>query len=637
MTPHSVTNRPGVARTGGHRRLRKEFHNIMGQRPFTLHYQSKLRWLQTPARWLTGCAEHCARLDQLNRVYDAARRQPGRESFQSKVLRVMDVAYAVAEQDLQKIPQTGTTIVVANHPFGMLEGLVLLDILQRVRSDIRILANYMLGRIAEMRDLFILVDPFSGQQARAVNVRPMQECLRWLRHGGVLGVFPAGEVAHWDLNKWRVQDPPWTLALARLVRRTQAVVVPVFFAGANGPLFQLAGMLHPRLRTALLPRELLNKRHATIRVQIGAPIPFAKTGQLADDGELVDYLRMRTDLLVYRGKSAATPCQRWAGGVPFKRRHQALAAAVPSATLAAEVAALPPECNLIQADAYNVYCAGSAQIPCLLREIGRLRELTFRQAHEGSGLALDLDRFDNTYLHMFLWHVSRRELVGAYRIGQADIIVRQSGVHGLYSNTLFKYDQRLLAQLNPTLELGRSFIRPEYQRAYNPLFLLWKGIGAYIARNPSYTGFFGPVSINNAYRAVSRHLLVRFLERNYCAVELACLVQPRRPFAAPKIIAGDQRVFHAAVTSMADITALVEDIEQGQKGLPILLKQYIKLGGRFLAFNLDPAFSHVLDGLIWVDLRKTDQKIMCKYMGLEACTRWRQLHSVRDQAAGRDD
>ncbi len=601
-----------------------------GSASVSLNHQTESHWKQKTQRLLAGLVEHCIRFDQLKRVYDAARRQPGNESFAHQVLQVMDVNYAVDKQDLLNIPKMGTAIVVANHPFGMIEGLVLSDILRQTRPDIRIMANYMLGQIPEMRDLFILVDPFNDKHSRSANIKPMRKCLRWLHSGGILGVFPAGEVAHLDLHKRRIQDPPWTKDIARLTRHTKAVVVPCFFEGTNGLLFQLAGMVHPRLRTALLPREFINKRHSIIRVHIGAPIPFEKSNQFTDDGALVDYLRLRTCMLFHRGKPFDTPFRRFTRLLTGKKRCQTLAAAMPADTLAKEVAALPPEHNLVHTDEYAVYYARVEQIPRLLREIGRLRELTFREANEGSGQALDLDRFDHTYLHLFVWHIPRRELVGAYRIGHADTIVRQSGIRGLYSSTLFKYDRRLMEHLNPALEMGRSFVRPEYQRTYNPLFLLWKGIGAYIDQNPRYTGFFGTVSINNAYQAISRHLLVRFLEHHYFDAEMARLVKPRKPLPVTNILYCDQRLFRNTVTRMEDIATLVKDIEHDHKGIPILLKQYIKLGGRLLAFNLDPAFSYVLDGLIWVDLRKTDRKIMLKYMGAERYACWQQQNPDRN-------
>ncbi len=600
---------------------------VMDQRPFKLNIRPASRLAEKPVALLTGFAERCIQLDQLNRVYETARQQEGPGSFVQKVLKVMNVRYDIEERDLQNLPKSGTAIVVANHPFGMIEGLVLSDILHAARPDTRILANYMLGQMPEMRDLFIFVDPFNEKHSKAANIKPMKECLRWIRNGGVLGVFPSGEVSHLNLQNRHVQDPPWTEDIARLVRHTQAPVVPLFFEGANGPLFQLAGMVHPRLRTALLPREFMNKQHSTLRVRIGKPIPFEKSSQFESDAELMEYLRLRTYMLSHRGRPSAKP-RRFPRLHLKKTRMEPLAEAVPADELAREVAALPPEQTLIQADEYAVYYARTTQIPQLLREIGRLRELTFREADEGTGRALDLDRFDRHYLHLFVWNVPKGELVGAYRMGQADVIVRQSGIRGLYTSTLFKYRKKLMDQLNPALELGRSFIRPEYQRTYPPLLLLWKGIGAYVAKHPRYTSLFGPVSMSNEYHSTSRQLLVRFLEANTSDPQMARLISPRKPLPARPIRYCDQQVFQKTVTCVEDISELIQEIEKDQKSIPILLKQYLKLGGRLLAFNLDPSFSDVLDGLIWVDLRKTDQKTMLKYMGKEGYTRWQEYHST---------
>ena len=295
--------------------------------------------------------------------------------------------------------------------------------------------------------------------------------------------------------------------------------------------------------------------------------------------------------------------------------------------LAAEVRSLPGDQALVESGELAVFHATMEQIPHLLFEIGRLRELTFREVGEGTGRELDLDRFDEYYHHIFIWNRVKKEVVGAYRLGQADEIAKRSGTDGLYTGTLFAFKPELLERLGPALELGRSFVRPEYQKSYAPLLLLWKGIGRYVADNPRYRTLFGPVSITNWYRPLSRHLMVRFLEQHACLPELARLVSPRNPHRK-RLPAGwdDARISAVVRDDIEDLSDVVSDIDPGRSGVPILLKQYLKLGGKLIGFNNDPAFGNVLDGLIVVDLASTDRRILERYLGREGAESFLSYH-----------
>jgi putative hemolysin len=293
-----------------------------------------------------------------------------------------------------------------------------------------------------------------------------------------------------------------------------------------------------------------------------------------------------------------------------------IAPVIARALLAAEVEALPREQCLVHTGAYRVFCARAAQVPWCLQEIGRLREISFRSAGEGTGRAADIDVFDACYLHLFVWNSESEEIVGAYRIGLTDEIVARYGRRGLYTYSLFKYGSRFLQCLDPALELGRSFVRPEYQRRHGALMLLWRGIGEYIARNPRYAVLFGPVSVSNSYAPRSRELIVEFLKANSIEPTLARYVKPRNPFRPRWSLLGfDGSHQMDGLRDIEDLSRLVETIEADGKGVPVLLIQYLKLGGRLLGFNIDPEFSDALDGLIMVDLRAADPRMLARYMG----------------------
>jgi putative hemolysin len=302
-----------------------------------------------------------------------------------------------------------------------------------------------------------------------------------------------------------------------------------------------------------------------------------------------------------------------------------IAAAIGKPLLKAEVEALPSDQLLAANGPFTVHSARAGQIPWCLQEIGRLRELTFRGAGEGTGRASDIDLFDTYYLHLFVWDAKAEAIVGAYRMGLADEILARYGKRGLYTQSLFKYGGRVLRTLNPAIELGRSFVRAEYQRNFTPLLLLWRGIGRFVARSPRYAVLFGPVSISNSYDPLSRRLIVDYLNANSIEAGLARHVKPRRPFRA-----GPAKRDEAEV-SAGDIDELsreIERIEPDHKGVPILLKHYLKLGGRVLGFNTDDQFGDALDGLIMVDLRASDPRMLARYMGEEGAAAFLAHHAT---------
>jgi len=544
-------------------------------------------------------------LDQLDDVYAEVLNRDGQRPFVDRVLDALNVNWQAPAADLARIPATGRALVVANHPFGAIEGLVLASTLRQVRPDVKIMANWLLGYVQELHDLMIFVDPFAGPGSARDNARPLKESIRWLKDDHLLVVFPAGEVARIDLARRQITDPNWSETVARVIRITESPALPVFFEGYNSALFQLLGLVHPRLRTVLLPHEFLNKRDKRVAMRIGNLISFRTLEECADDAQMTAYLRQRTYMLGCRNadRAAAAPPK--------------LLAVVPPedpSVLAAEVDALPADQALVAGAEFKVFYARAAQIPALLNEIGRLREITFRAAGEGSGRERDIDEFDATYLHLFLWNAAKSELVGAYRLGQVDQIVPRFGKEGLYTSTLFEIKPRLFERLGPALELGRSFVRPEYQRAVAPLFLLWKGIGQYVAAHPRYRVLFGPVSISNEYTAASRQVMVEVLKAHYYMDDLAPMVSAITPFQAKGIGRWDLEPANM-IRNVDELSAVISDLESDTRNIPVLLRQYLKLGGRLLGFNIDPAFSNTLDGLIMVDLTRTDRRMLERYLG----------------------
>jgi len=606
-----------------------------------------------------GLAEKLFPVEKVRELYRRVRQSP--QGFRlDNLLAEMRVELRVDAADAARIPATGPVVVVANHPFGMLDGAVLTVLLARARPDVKVMTNFPLSDVPELQRHCIFVDALRNEGSAESNRRALREALAWLRSGGMLAIFPAGEVSHLQFPAAQITDPEWNDTAVRLIRRTRASALPMYFRGHNSVGFQLMGMLHPRmidsrLRTAFLLQEFLQQEGKPVEVRVGSEISAESIAGIGDDREATDYLRWRTYLLGRRTK-AETAWPAAAGSslslrpkvslrsklalhskLAFKPQKP-VASAIESSFLQQELDALPNDRCLAQNSEFGVYLAHAEETPRLLQEVGRLREITFRQAGEGTGNSRDLDRFDHYYSHMLLWRKTRRELVGAYRAGNTAEILAQHGIGGLYTSTLFHYDARLFEKLGPALELGRSFIRAEYQRQYAPLLLLWKAIARLVARNPLAKDpvatnpetpvLFGAVSISNDYNAASREMIYRFFESRMQEDELAGLVKPRSPFRPARLRPWDCRAMCAALRDLEELSQPITDVETDGKGLPILLRQYAKIGGKLLGFNVDRKFSNVLDGLIVVDLRQTEPAVLERYMGREDAAKFRKVHGL---------
>lgn len=538
-------------------------------------------------------------LEPLGQLYAAARNLPSR-SFVERMLSDLGVTYHLPDADLARIPAQGPAIIAANHPFGLLEGLVMYSLLPRIRSDFRVMANALLHELPELRSHLIPVDVFGGSAKAMANRKALSAALHCLKEGGLLVVFPAGEVSSWDWHSGAVEDPAWGRSVPWLAQRAGAPVIPFHFSGANSLLFQLAGLLHPSLRTLRLPAELVNKRGAAISLRCGQAVSVRDLAAVGDESKQAAYLQARARLLGFRAPSAPTQVRAVA------------ALCTSNGAFAAEVDALPPTQLLAQSGDYDTYLARSREIPGLVTEIGRLRELTFREVGEGTGAPVDVDTFDAHYEHLFVWNRVAREVVGAYRIARSAEVLKRLGRAGLYTNTLFHYRPEFFQRLGPAIELGRSFVRVEYQREFAPLLLLWRGLAQCALRYSPV--LFGAVSISNDYCPVSRQLIVEFLSHQAQAHPLRKLVRARRPFRGGLAARPSIQQLAAGAGTLDRLSAAINDLESDGRGVPVLLRQYAKLGARALAFHVDRHFGNALDCLIVVDLRQADPAALRQFL-----------------------
>lgn len=568
------------------------------------------------ARYLPGClvntAEKWLGLDALNvahaRIEDdwAA---GSCENFFNLACKHLNLNYDVSGVD--NIPTEGACVIVSNHPHGMSDGLMFGAIAMRRRSDIRIVVNDFLYCVRGMRPYEITVDVYGGEAAKRANTAGMREMLKWLRDGHCLLVFPSGSAATFSWRDGRVIDDPWQKNISAVILKTGATVVPMHIAGRTGIFFQVVSMFSRRLRGNFLPREILRDGRMRHRIRLGTPIrPTVMSGMTAE--QLTDYLRLRVMLLRYDKTPADTPKR------VDTREVESLDAGVPTPELRAEIESLPADalCYANDSIGLHIYAARAQQIPKLMREIGVQRERTFREVGEGTGHSHDVDRWDAHYVHLIMWDTKAERVAGAYRIGKSDEIIKNQGITGIYNSTFFRFQGKFLKVMKQGLEMGRAFITPEYQRLPASLDTLWMGIGRFLNKNPMYKYLYGTISISADYSTASRALILSYLKQNFMFEPLCSAVQSKVAPKGLELLSEDARLLPLALPDLKALSSMVSEMEGGM-GIPILLKQYMRLGGKMISFAIDKDFGGTLDCLVVVDLENAPLKAKRRYRGDE--------------------
>ncbi|MDB4924949.1 GNAT family N-acyltransferase [Mucilaginibacter sp.] len=567
---------------------------------------TKLDKLKMPG--LASFLMELMKINQVNDLFEAAQPKQGIE-FIDAILKGCGVEIEFDEKELRNIPSTCSFIAIANHPYGGIEGLVLLKILLMARPDAKLMANFLLKKIPNLSDYFIAVNPFENID-HSSSISGLKNTLQLLADGTPIGIFPAGEVSTFKLDKQEVTDRMWHPVVGKIIAKAKVPVVPIYFHGNNGLLFNLLSMIHPALRTAKLPSELFNKQGQTIRLRIGKPIKVEDIPDNNNSAKLLNYLRARTYALgtgLEEEKKIFNPRNLF----KIKKTEQEIVKAIDPAILEKEVASLRDDYTVWVEKNYEVFIVPTSAIPCTIREIGRLREVTFREIGEGTNKATDLDEYDIYYHHLFIWDTEAKMVVGAYRIGMGDEIFYSLGKDGFYITELFKIMEQFTPILRKSMELGRSWIRKEYQLKPLPLFLLWKGILKYLIDNPRYRYLIGPVSISNTFSKFSKSLIVDYINRNHFDHDLAQYVKPRKKFKVD-FSSIDTDILMEGEDTFKTLDNLISQIETDHMKVPVLLRQYIALNAKIISFNIDPKFADCLDGFLVLDLEQVPQDVLEK-------------------------
>lgn len=556
------------------------------------------------AMWIAG-------FNRMNALYSHISQYQGID-FASKLIEHLNVKCDVVAEELEYLPKNEPFIVVSNHPFGAIDGMILLSKIGAVRPDFKILTNFILSRIPNLEEHFFPVNPFTDKPGLRSSLKGLKLAKDHLAAGGVLGLFPAGEVSS-NCNKEKiVKDIDWQHSIIKLAMTAGVPIVPVYFDGGNSRFFHLIGKISPMLRTVRLPHELANKKDKTISMRIGRPILTTEIEEFPTKEALGKYLWNRTYALEANisvkaavtgeeestaGKSnIATEIARGEGGYTVP-----LSAPADKDGMAAEMTAAESS-KLFEVGPYSCYLLDVKDIPSVMQEIGRCREEAFRNVGEGTNRAIDTDSYDEYYKHLVLWDHEQKAIVGAYRLGFDAEIIAQYGLNGLYTHSLFRYKPEFKWHLLKSIELGRSFVSLSYQKEALPLMLLIKGLLYTVIKYPQIKYLIGPVSMSSWYPLFYRSLMIYYLQHKQSVSLFANYVSPKNPFEPDYKRVDVATLLTGRIDSMEKFDRFMFRLSNNKYRLPTLLKKYLRINAKIVAFNVDPDFNYCVDGLIMLNL-----------------------------------
>ncbi|WNY99608.1 GNAT family N-acetyltransferase [Sulfurospirillum sp. 'SP'] len=515
--------------------------------------------------------------------------------FVEAVLEYFNFGYTVSNKDKANIPSSGRVIIIANHPLGALDALALISLIKEIRSDVKVLANDVLMQIEPLSNILIPIDNLSGTTAKE-SIKKVYDALE---NDEALIVFPSGEVSR--AHPTGIKDAKWKKGFLKFAQKSNSPLLPVFIDAKNSPIFYTLSMINKKLSTFLLAREMFKKRSKVISFKIGEMITY-KTLQNSGFGDttLINLLKKHL-YKISRGKKGIFATQK---AIAHPEERKAIRAELKKSTLLGQTS-----------DGKKIYLYEFEAGSILMKEIGRLREFTFRKVEEGTGSKRDVDAFDKHYKHIVLWDDEELEVVGAYRIGEANYISEYFGVEGFYSQTLFEFSSEFSPYLHNSIELGRSFVQPRYWGT-RALDYLWQGIGAYLFKNPHIRYMYGPVSLSDVYPKIAKNLIITFYSLYFSSPHV--LVNARNSFFMSKVEKEEAQAFFKGEDYKEDFAVLKEQLSHMDLSVPTLYKQYTELceegGICFLDFNIDKEFANCVDSFILVDITKIKEAKKARYI-----------------------
>ena len=538
-----------------------------------------------------------SRLNRINRLYSKISHK-GAIEFIEDLFDELEIKFEVSDEELNRIPEAGSFIAISNHPYGGIDGMLLIKMLSKKRPDFKVMANFLLKKIAPLKENVLSINPFENKLDPNLGMKGLKEAFQHLNEGNALGIFPAGSVSSFTHERSGITDQEWQYSILKFIKKVKTPILPIYFQGTNSRLYHILGLIHPLLRSVRLPSELFNKKNKVIKIRIGNPISIKEQDNFTDISRYGRYLRAKT----YSLGTAIEVKKFFSPSIKRSSKVEKVIDPIPENVIQSEIDNLTKKYLLFKNSEYCVFCAPSVEMPNIVNEIGRLREITFREIGEGTNRKIDIDEFDLYFHQLFIWDENEKKIVGAYRIGKGKEIIEQYGKKGFYIQSLFKIHNKLLPILKEAIELGRSFIIKDYQRKPLPLFLLWKGILYFLIKHPEYRYLIGPVSISNRFSTFSKSIIIEFMKANFYNHDFAKYIKSRNSFKVQASTIDKDILMESASNDLNKLDKTIKDIEPDNIPIPVLLKKYLKQNAKIIGFNIDPKFNDALDGLMILDL-----------------------------------
>ena len=515
----------------------------------------------------------------------------GPKRFLENAFDELDISYIVSQRERDRIPSEGRLLIAANHPFGGIDGLMLVKLVLEVRKDVKVIVNDFLMSIDNLQEYFL---PYN-MNGISVQRKELTDINTALQNEMAVIIFPAGEVSRFGMSG--IRDRKWLKGLIYFTRKNSAPVLPLFVHGRNSLLFYAAALLNNKLALLMLPRELFNKKGTTVKINIGNYIPAAAFNSGIKNEKYLAKLVKKHVYAIGKNKPGIFYTEKTI-------KHPVSPRSIRRELRSTEMLGALP-------DGKYIYLVDADSAPDTIDEIGRLREITFRRVGEGTGLKTDLDKYDKYYKHIVLWDDHQLDIVGAYRVGFGCHIVQGGEKKCFYSQTLFSFTGELTNLLPDALELGRSFVQAKYWNTA-ALDYLWYGIGALLCRNPQIKYLFGPVSLSAAYPQEVMQMLV-FFYRKWFPAGIKFAVAKNHVLIPADMSKAFTEIF-SSFDYKADFKMLKKLMKVKGFTVPTLFKQYSEVaydgGATFSDFSIDPDFNNCVDGFIMieVDMIKDEKK-----------------------------
>lgn len=566
---------------------------------------------------LQSAIEKVVGIDQLNSMLaDLGPPWPDAEELVENLFERLNIRWKLENPEVFERLDDRPKVFVANHPYGLPDAFALFQLLTRYRTNIRIFANKLLAATQLDEPRLLFVDPFGSVESRGQTRKSIAEAIRHLRSGGDLALFPGRICSHLKTSDWTISDSEWTDQIRRFVEVSGGELVPLYISGRNSMLFNLSGLVHPRIRTYMLLREFMRGGH-DFTFRVGEPVTAAQLQKVSRSMSAGNFARS----MVYALKTGSP-------GLPdlpqlvqpeLRTPEEEIAIARNPVAISGERVKrlLDGEELLLRQNGFSIYQVGTGASDALLDIICEVRFRAYASETSLSDPSQLRDKYDDFYQHLLLWDEAEQTVAGVYRYVLPDLAKRPPTADNLVTSSIFNLSPDFEKLLPKAMELGRAAILPEYQRGFSPLMLLWRGFLEIPNRDKRIQYLFGPVTMGKKFNPVSRELVRRFIMSNCRDDAMEGFVKPKTAlrFDIPREVEIEK--LERGCENFSQLGNIINGLEGGKRTFPVLFRHYANNGCKFIGFGEWPELDHATAGLTILDFNKATEcrSMIQRYFG----------------------